>query len=313
MNSSLLSRALVLLGFGVALLLPSSAFAGTCVNFCRGVAPRVNGSIMVTASDAPTSCTRATDCRGESTCSGQFGRATDQDIREFCSIENLQLLSTTERASAGWCAGYLGGEGATLPVRHDGRCRINAPSISATPAPDPVTIGDSHRCRFLCAGDQQARDGGVCVGPEDRSTCIRGCVQACGANNCLGVVEGGQPSREYPQQVPQCIPTRVDQSVGGISDTHRFESINEVFGNISITAFIGAVVKTLIGFAGALFLLMLLWAGFRWTTSGGEQAGVTAAQTTLRNAVIGIIVVATSYVLVTAIIELIGRATAVTP
>jgi hypothetical protein len=97
--------------------------------------------------------------------------------------------------------------------------------------------------------------------------------------------------------------------VGGIRDTGRIEPINEVFSSLSITAFIGAVVKTLIGLAGALFLLMLLWAGFRWTTSGGDQKGVAAAQTTLRNAVIGMIVVATSYVLVTAVIELFSRAT----
>lgn len=92
-------------------------------------------------------------------------------------------------------------------------------------------------------------------------------------------------------------------------DTQSLESIDEVFRNISLPAFLGSVIRVLVGFSGAIFLLMLIWSGLRWTTAGHDTKVVTAAMTTMRNAVIGIIAVAISYVLITAIIQLFGTVT----
>lgn len=114
-------------------------------------------------------------------------------------------------------------------------------------------------------------------------------------------------------QQPRCVATQTNQNnapnFAGITDTLQFETINESFRNISLPLFLGNVIRVMIGFAGALFLLMLMWAGLRWATAGENKTIVEAAQKTLRNAVIGIIVVAASYILVTAVIELFGTVT----
>lgn len=306
----------------------ASAEAGTCARFC--IPTLVGSDVVRTAGGA---CTRASECSSLE-CDSFYSIATDDQIRAYCRNAGPEVLELNGRRttvdSARWCDDFLGvSSPAMRQETFDGRCAIpytgqdevrGPVTVTAEPAPEPARPGDRFRCRYLCLGESQPRDGGSCVAATDQSACVRECQMVCGGESCAGTFNGGA-FRNDPNSLntrPICIPTRPESapastapatSVGGIRDTGRIEPINEVFSSLSITAFIGAVVKTLIGLAGALFLLMLLWAGFRWTTSGGDQKGVAAAQTTLRNAVIGMIVVATSYVLVTAVIELFSRAT----
>jgi len=58
---------------------------------------------------------------------------------------------------------------------------------------------------------------------------------------------------------------------------------------------VGNVINLVLGFLGVVLLVMLLYAGFLWMTSGGKMEGVEAAKNMIRNAVAGIIIVASSY------------------
>jgi len=58
---------------------------------------------------------------------------------------------------------------------------------------------------------------------------------------------------------------------------------------------IGFVIKTALSFVGVIFLCLSIYAGFLWMTAGGEEEAVKKAQTILKQAVIGLIIVVSAY------------------
>ncbi len=69
---------------------------------------------------------------------------------------------------------------------------------------------------------------------------------------------------------------------------------------------VNRLIYVALSLAGTIFFVMFLWGGFTWMTAGGEAKKVEAAQKTLKNAVIGMIILATSYILVVNIIGLLS-------
>jgi hypothetical protein len=65
-----------------------------------------------------------------------------------------------------------------------------------------------------------------------------------------------------------------------------------------LTDVISAVINWFSWIVGAVSVIMIIYGGFRYITSGGDQNGVTAAKNTLLYAVIGLIVVALSQIIV---------------
>lgn len=65
-------------------------------------------------------------------------------------------------------------------------------------------------------------------------------------------------------------------------------------GNYSITGMLGVAInaiKIIWGLSGSLALLMFVWGGFQWLTSGGEEDPIKKGRDTLINASIGIILI----------------------
>jgi len=60
-----------------------------------------------------------------------------------------------------------------------------------------------------------------------------------------------------------------------------------------------ALVRILLGLIGTFFFLMILYAGFKWFSAGGNTDAVDTAKSTLRNAIIGMIIVVSSYAILT--------------
>ncbi len=69
-----------------------------------------------------------------------------------------------------------------------------------------------------------------------------------------------------------------------------------------IRVVIGRVIKAILGISGVVALLMFVWGGFLWLTSAGEIDKVKKGKQTLTWAVIGLVVIFTAYILVTALI-----------
>lgn len=58
---------------------------------------------------------------------------------------------------------------------------------------------------------------------------------------------------------------------------------------------IGNIINVVLGFLGIVLLFYLLYGGFLWMTSGGDAKGVDAAKTMIRNAIIGLVIIVSSY------------------
>ncbi len=309
-----------------AWLFPAEAFAGNCTTFCRNLTPRADGSVYITYVVGNT-CSAAAECRVGPPCEGATTNASAEMAREFCQAAQSGALALTadELRGTSWCRDLLNTD--RTETHFDGRCliippgarptNVNAgPVVSPTPVPPPARPGDTFRCRFLCVGDTEARNGGSCSAATDQETCVAECRRTCQAvatgpeQACQGLQMGGRVSSVLTdmERAPQCIPTTAPAaSVGGLTDTQRFETINETFTNLSIPAFIGSLIKVLLGIVGALFLAMLVWAGVQWMTAGGDQAQVKAAQTTTKNAILGVAIVILSYTMITAFMQVVAE------
>lgn len=87
----------------------------------------------------------------------------------------------------------------------------------------------------------------------------------------------------------------------------------ELQGSTNLPAIIGGVISSLIGFLGVLLFAYLLYGGFKWMTAGGEEKNVKDAVQIIRNAVIGMVIIALSYAIANFVITNIGTATSATP
>jgi hypothetical protein len=68
-----------------------------------------------------------------------------------------------------------------------------------------------------------------------------------------------------------------------------------VGGSTDLLQIIGRIINIGLGFLGILFLGITLYAGYLWMTSDGKGAGVEEAQKRLKNGVIGLLIIASSF------------------
>lgn len=58
---------------------------------------------------------------------------------------------------------------------------------------------------------------------------------------------------------------------------------------------LGAVVKTVMSFAGVVFLSLMVYAGYLWMTAHGQEDQISKAQRIIRNSIIGLIIAVGAY------------------
>ncbi|MCX6781385.1 MAG: hypothetical protein NT003_04730 [Candidatus Magasanikbacteria bacterium] len=75
---------------------------------------------------------------------------------------------------------------------------------------------------------------------------------------------------------------------------------------VSAPEIIGRVIYIVLGLLGLIFLVLALYAGFGWMTAQGDPKKVDAAQATLKDAVVGMVVVVSAYALSNFIIGQLG-------
>ncbi len=81
----------------------------------------------------------------------------------------------------------------------------------------------------------------------------------------------------------------VDQGIaGGVECANPGDSVpQDLFGQGSIFT---TIVNVLLFIIGAISVIMLIFGGIRYTTSGGNSASVTAAKNTIMYALIGLVI-----------------------
>lgn len=80
-------------------------------------------------------------------------------------------------------------------------------------------------------------------------------------------------------------------------------------GTSCVTTIIGNVISIAVGFLGVLLLLYILYAGFLWTTSGGDTGQVDKAKSYIKNAIIGLVIVSLAFVISSFVLDQVARIT----
>ncbi len=77
----------------------------------------------------------------------------------------------------------------------------------------------------------------------------------------------------------------------------------------SIAEIVGAIIGAFLSFLGIIFLCLIIYGGFIWMTSGGNETKVLKAKEILRNAIIGLIIIIASYSITSFVFHSILQAT----
>ncbi len=65
--------------------------------------------------------------------------------------------------------------------------------------------------------------------------------------------------------------------------------------NLKPSAYVATAISLLLGLAGVGFFIYLLWGGVQWITAGGDKDGIDKARRKIINALIGLVIVFSSY------------------
>jgi hypothetical protein len=66
-------------------------------------------------------------------------------------------------------------------------------------------------------------------------------------------------------------------------------------GEIDLGVLISRIIRIVLSFLGIIFLVLIIFSGFRWMTSGGNEEAVKKAQGTIKTAIIGLVIVLAAY------------------
>lgn len=92
---------------------------------------------------------------------------------------------------------------------------------------------------------------------------------------------------------------------GGSGDAGSIPLYNPLGTDIGVAEFISRGIRTVIGFVGALALLMFVYGGVMWMTAGDSKR-VDTAKEILKNSTIGLLLIFFSYSIVSVVFSLLG-------
>lgn len=63
----------------------------------------------------------------------------------------------------------------------------------------------------------------------------------------------------------------------------------------SLPTIIARIINVTLGFIGAILVILMLYGGFLWMTAGGSEEKITKARDIIKNSVIGLFIIVTSF------------------
>ncbi|MCD6471239.1 hypothetical protein J7K86_01790 [bacterium] len=76
----------------------------------------------------------------------------------------------------------------------------------------------------------------------------------------------------------------------------KFQEITN-YGDASLDIIIGRIIKIVLSFQGLILVVLIIIAGFKWMTSGGDEEKIKGAKNMIVSAIIGMAIISLSYVL----------------
>lgn len=78
---------------------------------------------------------------------------------------------------------------------------------------------------------------------------------------------------------------------------NQAEKMNKMagFGDASVDNIAAAVIETALSLLGIIFLVIIIFAGYRWMTASGNEEEVKKAQEAIKRGIIGLLIVILAY------------------
>jgi hypothetical protein len=73
--------------------------------------------------------------------------------------------------------------------------------------------------------------------------------------------------------------------------------------NTSLAGIFAVGIQVVLGFLGIIFLFLTLQAGFKWMTSAGNEKNIEEAKGSLKNSIIGLLIVLSAYAITIAVFK----------
>lgn len=84
--------------------------------------------------------------------------------------------------------------------------------------------------------------------------------------------------------------------VGDLADQERELALTAGFDlNTNIGDVVSIVIKAFLSLLGVIFVILIITAGYKWMTAGGEEQKINEAKDAIRRAIIGLIIIASAY------------------
>ena len=129
-------------------------------------------------------------------------------------------------------------------------------------------------------------------------------MRPCSAHNSRFVIHNSNMTHRTKKIVSFCILSLV-LFVVAIPGFAQMEGLDKAVegtgldkagsGQTGVAKIIATVLNVLFSLLGAVFLLLLVYAGFLWMTSQGESKDVDKAKGIIKNAVLGLVVTLAAY------------------
>jgi hypothetical protein len=106
----------------------------------------------------------------------------------------------------------------------------------------------------------------------------------------------------YVNTAPAIAGTNLWQNQEGLGNTQG-GNIGRAFGEADarpedIRKIIVNILKVFLGFLGFIFVILVIWGGFKWMTAAGNQDDVEKAKGILKTGIIGFVIVMCAYIIV---------------
>ncbi|HVM90993.1 MAG TPA: pilin [Verrucomicrobiae bacterium] len=138
-----------------------------------------------------------------------------------------------------------------------------------------------------------------------QATC-EACVTYCGTDGMASYGGVAQTSCPAAPAAPAANTPPASNAAPVFHTPGEYGYVNPL-GTTNVTTIINRVIRTALGFVGALFLAMFIYGGAVWMTAQGDEKRVSVAKTTIRNAVIGMLIIAFSYGIISIIFQAAGQ------
>ena len=69
----------------------------------------------------------------------------------------------------------------------------------------------------------------------------------------------------------------------------------KVDGSVSLMSMIGLIINSVLGLLGAIFIILMIYAGFGWMTAAGNEQKTEKAIATIKHSIIGLVITLSSW------------------